>query len=54
MKPDIVSFFALQRRIFGLCPSRHNFFRLSDCKICLKRNPAPDWLDNIERESLNE
>ena len=51
MKPDIARFFTLQRRIFGICPKCGNFFRLSDCRIFLKRKPALDWMDQIDLEN---
>jgi hypothetical protein len=50
MKSDIVSFFTLQRRIFGICPKCHSFFRLSDCKVFLKKKPVLDWMDKIDLE----
>ncbi|MEM2941638.1 MAG: Holliday junction resolvase-like protein [Thermoproteota archaeon] len=50
MKSEILKFFTLQRQIFGICPHCNDFFRLSDCNIYLKRRPAPDWLDEINRE----
>lgn len=50
MKPDIIEFFTLQRQIFGICPECDEFFRLSDCRIFLKRKPAPDWIDKINAE----
>jgi len=47
MKSDIIKFFGLGRQIFGICPECNNFFRLSDCKIFLKKRPVPDWMDEI-------
>jgi predicted Holliday junction resolvase-like endonuclease len=47
MKSDIVRFFGLQRQIFGICPNCGDFFRLSDCKIFIRKRPAPDWMDKI-------
>ena len=56
MESDVVRFFALQRQIFGICPKCQDFFRLSDCKIFLKKKPVPDWMDKItfEEDSLDE
>jgi len=51
MKTDIISFFTLQRRIFGVCPGCHDFFRLSDCKTFLKKKPLYDWKEKIDLES---
>jgi predicted Holliday junction resolvase-like endonuclease len=51
MKADIVQFFALQRRIFGICPECGDFFRLSDCKIFLKTKPVSDWMDEMEAKA---
>jgi predicted Holliday junction resolvase-like endonuclease len=56
MESDVVKFFALQRQIFGICPRCQDFFRLSDCKIYLKKKPVPDWMDEItlEKDRLDE
>ena len=40
----------LQQRIFGVCPHCDDFFRLSDCKIYMKKKPRLDWKDKIELE----
>ena len=50
MKSDIVKFFGLQRQIFGICPKCQDFFRLSDCKIYIKKKPLADWMDKITLE----
>ncbi len=50
MKSEVVKFFNLQRQIFGICPSCQDFFRLSDCKIYLRKKPVLDWKDKISRE----
>ena len=50
MKSDIVKFFGLQRQIFGICPKCEDFFRLSDCKIFIKKKPLADWMDKITLE----
>ena len=50
MEADVVKFFALQRQIFGICPKCEDFFRLSDCKVYLKKKPVPDWMDEITLE----
>lgn len=47
MKAEILKFFNLQRQIFGICPECGEFFRLSDCKIFLKKKPLHDWMDGI-------
>jgi predicted Holliday junction resolvase-like endonuclease len=47
MKSDIVKFFGLQRQVFGVCPKCQDFFRLSDCKIFIKKKPVADWKDKI-------
>jgi len=51
MKSDVVKFFALQRQIFGVCPKCEDFFRLSDCKIYLRKKPITDWMDKIKLEN---
>ena len=51
MTADIVRFFALQRHIFGICPRSGEFFRLSDCRIFVKRKPALDWMEEIRSET---
>ena len=50
MTNDMLKFFDLQRQIFGVCPRSHELFRLSDCKIFLKKRPVQNWMDKIERE----
>jgi len=50
MKSDIVKFFGLQRQIFGVCPKCEDLFRLSDCKIFIKKKPVADWMDKITLE----
>src|SRR4030042_4111717 len=50
MKSDVVKFFNLQRQIFGICPKCQDFFRLSDCKIYIKKKPVADWMDKITLE----
>ena len=50
MKSDIIKFFALQRQIFSTCPKCNNLFRLSECKVYLKKKPVPDWMDKIDTE----
>jgi len=50
MKPDMFKFFTLQRQIFGICPKCNEFFRLSDCRVFMKKKPTPDWMDGIEQE----
>ena len=50
MKSEVIKFFALQRQIFGICPKCQDFFRLSDCKIFLRKKPIPDWMDKIGLE----
>ena len=50
MESDVVKFFALQRQIFGICPKCEDFFRLSDCRIYLRKKPVLDWKDKITLE----
>jgi predicted Holliday junction resolvase-like endonuclease len=50
MKSDMLKFFTLQRQLFGVCPSCGDFFRLSDCKVFVKKKPIPDWMDEIIKE----
>lgn len=52
MKSDILKLFNLQRQIFGICPHSGEIFRLSDCKIFLRKKPQEDWLDKIERKEI--
>lgn len=56
MKSDVVKFFNLQRQIFGICPKCEDFFRLSECKIFLRKKPITDWMDkiNLELERLDK
>ena len=52
MRSDLIPFFNIQRRIFGICPNPDcgQLFRLSDCKIYTRRKPVMDWMDEIDRE----
>jgi predicted Holliday junction resolvase-like endonuclease len=47
MKPDFIKFFTMQRQIFGICPECNEFFRLSECRVFLKRKPRTDWLEKL-------
>jgi predicted Holliday junction resolvase-like endonuclease len=46
----LYDFFSIQRRIFGVCPKSGQIFRLSDCRVYLKKKPTKDWMDRIEAE----
>lgn len=48
MRKELLNFFSLLRSIFGICPRSGMFFRLSDCKIYLKKRPPTDWLDKLD------
>ncbi len=50
MSSEIISFFNIQRKIFGVCEKCSSIFRLSDCKIYTSKKPAEDWLDDIDTE----
>jgi len=50
MRSEITTFFDLHRQIFGICPGCSEFFRLSDCRVYLKKKPKLDWLDEIGKE----
>jgi predicted Holliday junction resolvase-like endonuclease len=56
MKSDMLKFFTLQRQLFGVCPSCGDFFRLSDCKVFVKKKPVSDWMDGLDlkREKLDQ
>ena len=49
MNREIVDFFTLHRRIFGLCPNCNSLFRLSDCQVHLRRRPETDWMSDYDR-----
>lgn len=51
MNKDLLEFFDIQNKIFGICPKSGKFFRLSECKIFLKMRPQADWMDKINRET---
>ncbi len=48
MTTDILKFFTIHRQIFGICPRSGQFFRLSDCKVFIRKRPVADWLDRME------
>jgi predicted Holliday junction resolvase-like endonuclease len=52
LKDDLLKFYAVQRQIFGICPHCLEFFRLSECKIFLRKKPVPDWLDKIDQKLI--
>jgi len=43
--------FSLHRQIFGVCPLAGcgAIFRLSDCHVYLRKRPAQDWMDALDR-----
>jgi predicted Holliday junction resolvase-like endonuclease len=45
---DVLFFFSIQQKIFGICPHSGQFFRLSECKLYLKTKPQRDWLDKLD------
>jgi predicted Holliday junction resolvase-like endonuclease len=51
MKSDILKLFTLQRQLFGVCPECNHLFRLTECKIYLKRKPISDWMDSLDLKS---
>ncbi len=52
MNPDIFTFFDIHHQIFGICPNPgcSEFFRLSECRVFLRKKPELDWLDKIDKE----
>lgn len=50
MKSDLVTFYRIQRNIFGVCPRSGDLFRLSDCKVYLRTRPTRDWMDDLQRQ----
>lgn len=51
MESDVIKLFTLHRQIFGVCPKCQDLFRLSDCKIFIKKKPVLDWMDKISSEN---
>ena len=50
MKSDLVTFYRIQRNIFGVCPRTGDIFRLSDCQVNVRGKPTKDWMDDLERQ----
>lgn len=50
MSNPVVSLFALQGQIFGVCPCCDELFRLSDCDLFLRSTPPRTWLDALEEK----
>jgi predicted Holliday junction resolvase-like endonuclease len=48
----MIDFFSLHRQIFAQCPNPEcgGIFRLSDTSVYLRRRPADDWMDELDRE----
>jgi predicted Holliday junction resolvase-like endonuclease len=51
MTNPVVSLFALQSQVFGVCPCCGELFRLSDCELFSGLPPAHTWFDSLEEES---
>lgn len=51
MTDALVTFFEMQRSIFGICPECQGFFRLSECQIFGSGGPKRTWLDKLEASS---
>lgn len=51
MKQDLLGFYRVQRKIFGICPRSGEIFRLSDCKVFLRTKPKRDWKDKLDHQS---
>ena len=49
---DTFQMFAIQRKIFGVCPHSGELFRLSDCRIYRKSRPIGDWMDEADAEMI--
>ena len=47
MNREAIRIFAVQQRIFGITPCCGDFFRLSDCRVFLRRAPQKTWLDRL-------
>ena len=52
MTTSLVDFFSIGRAIFGVCPCCGDVFRLSDCRVFPVREPAPDWMDDLDGKDL--
>lgn len=50
MQAEILNFYNQIRNIFSVCNSCNNIFRLSDCKIFLKKPYELDWMDKLDSE----
>lgn len=52
MNAEILRFFGLQRKIFGICPHSGKFFRLSDAKLYSMGRPPKDWKERLDTDSM--
>ncbi len=48
----VVSLFALQSQVFGVCPCCGELFRLSDCDLFARSRPPRTWLDALEEKEM--
>ena len=49
MNKDLIRFFSIQRKIFGVCTCCGDIFRLSDAHVYVKEKPASDWMDKLHK-----
>lgn len=47
MNREAIRIFTVQQRVFGITPCCGDFFRLSDCRVFLRRAPRKTWLDRL-------
>ncbi|MSU74843.1 hypothetical protein EXS57_03675 [Candidatus Kaiserbacteria bacterium] len=45
---ELLNFYKIQHKIFGVCPNSKEIFRLSTCHIYTDKKPEHDWLSEIE------
>ena len=47
MENEVIKFFQIERQIFGICSDCGEIFRLSDCKIFMRKKGANDWFNQL-------
>lgn len=50
MDKSILDFYSALRKIFGVCISCEEIYRLSDCKLYQKSKPQSDWKERLDKE----
>lgn len=51
MTSPLLTYFAIQRGLFGVCPNCAELFRVSETRVFLRAKPKPDWVDLLDHKA---